>query len=329
MLISIAIPCYRSEKNLEPVVAEIKGEFAKHPEHDYQIILVNDGSPDHTDEVIRRICERDHKIVGVLLSRNFTQQNAKMASLRYVAGDVLVFMDDDGQHPADGIFKLVDKINDGFDVVYADFTQKKQSKLRILADKLFYVFSEVMKTRPKGIKTSSFVAYSRFAVSVLMQYTSPNPSPGRYVFTITTKIANVEFPHRERLSGRSGYNLKKSIELAITSLTNFTIVPLRIINYIGFISTLAGAISGMVFIIRKLFFDIDLSSNTSNTAAILFVGGLILISLGLVGEYIGRIYMILSNKQQFVIRETINEKNALIAPADEIASREGHNNGKI
>ena len=138
MLISIAIPCYRSGKNLEMVVDEIRSVFAQQEEYDYQIILVCDGSPDHTDEVIRKLCAEDKSIIGVLLSRNFTQSNAKMAALKYVEGDVLVYMDDDGQHPAEDIFRLVEKIREGYDVVYIEKETIRVSKANRLFSKVYF-----------------------------------------------------------------------------------------------------------------------------------------------------------------------------------------------
>ena len=306
MLISIAIPCYRSEKNLEMVVDEIRSVFAKREGFDYQIILVCDGSPDHTDEVIRKLCEEDRKIVGVLLSRNFTQSNAKMAALKYVQGEVLVYMDDDGQHPAEDIFRLAEKVQEGYDVVYAYFDHKEQSRFKIWTSDLFGEISEKTGRRPKGIKTSSFMAYSRFAVDELKAYTSPTPALGGYLYTVTTKFANIESTQRKRASGKSGYNLIKMISLAVTGLTNFTIVPLRMIDVIGSVSAVIGLIYGLVLIVRKLFFAAVVPGYTSNMVVMLILGGLILISLGLVGEYVGRIYMLLSNKPQYVVREELN-----------------------
>ena len=176
MLISVAIPCYRAEKNLETVVEEIRTVFDGQAEHDYQVILVCDGSPDHTEDVIRKLCAADRKIVGLLLSRNFSQSNARMAALKYVQGDVLVYMDDDGQHPAGDIFRLADKIMEGFDVVYADFDHKEQSRFRIWTSDLFGWISGKTGRQPRGIRTSSFMAYSRFAVDELKAYTSPTPT---------------------------------------------------------------------------------------------------------------------------------------------------------
>ena len=306
MLISIAIPCYRSEKNLEMVVDEIRSVFAQQEEYDYQIILVCDGSPDHTDEVIRKLCAEDRKIIGVLLSRNFTQSNAKMAALKYVKGEVLVYMDDDGQHPAEDIFRLVEKVQEGYDVVYAHFGHKEQSRFKIWTSDLFGKISEKMGRRPKGIKTSSFMAYSGFAVNELKAYTSPTPALGGYLYTVTTRFANIESTQRKRVSGRSGYNLMKMISLAVTGLTNFTIVPLRMIDVIGSISAVVGLLYGLVLVIRKLFFSAVVPGYTSNMVVMLILGGLVLISLGLVGEYVGRVYILLSNKPQYVVREEIN-----------------------
>ena len=306
MIISIAIPCYRSEKNLETVVDEIRDVFAKREEYEYQLILVCDGSPDRTDEVIRKLCAGDDRITGVLLSRNFTQSNAKMAALKYVQGEVLVYMDDDGQHPAEDIFRLVEKVREGYDVVYAHFDHKEQSRFKIWTSNLFGKISEKIGRRPKGIKTSSFLAYSRFAVDELKVYTSPTPAPGGYLYTVTTRFANIESSQRRRLSGKSGYNLAKMIRMAVNGLTNFTIVPLRMIDIIGLISAFIGLIYGLVLIIRKLFFAAVVPGFTSNMVVMLILGGLILIGLGVVGEYIGRVYILLSNKPQYVVREVIS-----------------------
>lgn len=308
MIITVSIPCYRSEKNIRSVVQEIKDEFQKRPEYDYQIILVCDGSPDHTDQIIRELCEEDKKIMGILLSRNFTQVNAKMAALPYVKGDVLIYMDDDGQHPPADIFRLCDKICEGYDIVYAYFPQKEQSKFKIWTSDLFGKINEKMGKRPRGIHTSSFLAYSRFAVNQLKNYRSPSPSSGGYLYSITTRITNIISEQRRRISGQSGYTFAKMVELAVSSWTNFTIVPLRIIDYTGFITAFLGIIYGFYLVIKKLFYKSVVPGYTSNTVLLLILGGLILVSLGIVGEYVGRMYMLLSDKPQYVIREIINHK---------------------
>ena len=207
-LITIAIPCYRSEHNIEAVADEIRSEFSKHADYDYQIVLVNDGSPDDTFGAIRRICEKDQKVVGVDLSRNFTQANARMAALPYVKGDILIYMDDDGQHPAEGIFALAAKVQEGYDVVYAHLTHKKVSKFKIITSDMFNALAVKFGVKPKGIKGSAFVALSRFAVDQLLTYKSPSPSYGNFLYRVTAKYANVTIEQRKRLSGESGYSLK-------------------------------------------------------------------------------------------------------------------------
>lgn len=306
MLISIGIPCYRSEKYLKKTVYGIIEEFKKRPEYDYQLILVCDGSPDHTDDVIRGLCKEDRKITGVLLSRNYSQNNAKMAALPYVKGEVLVYMDDDGQHSPEDIFRLSEKIQEGYDIVYAKFNIKREGVFRGWASDLYNVIAEKFDNRPKGIKISAFCAYSRFAVDQLLNHRNPIPSPGAYLYSTTTKVANIDSEQVERKEGKSGYNLIKLFRLAFITLTNFTVEPLRIIDKIGFVSAIIGFIYGIVAVIKRLVLKSYVAGYTSTIVLILIFGGLILFSLGIVGEYIARVYMLLSNKPQYIVREEIN-----------------------
>lgn len=306
-LITIAIPCYRSEHNIEAVADEIRSEFSKHEEYDYQIVLVNDGSPDDTFGAIRRICEKDKKVVGVNLSRNFTQANARMAALPYVKGDVLIYMDDDGQHPAEGIFTLAAKVQEGYDVVFAHLTNKKTSRFKIVTSDLFNALSVKFDVKPKGIKNSAFVALSRFAADQLLTYKSPSPSYSNFLYRVTTKYANVSIEQRKRLSGESGYTLKKLVNLAIESLTNFTVVPLHLM--MGFGASVAGIgfLTAIVLIVKKLVNPAIVMGYTSLMSVILILGGIIMAMIGLVGEYIGRVYMMLSDLPQYVVREVLND----------------------
>ena len=140
MLISVVIPCYKSEKTIERVVNEIRSSITAGPGYEYQIVLVNDYPFDETFSVIRKICEEDKCVVGVNLSRNFGQAAAKMAGVSYAKGDVVVFMDDDGQHPANGIIPLANKIMEGYDVVYAYFKQKKHSGFKQITSNINWMY---------------------------------------------------------------------------------------------------------------------------------------------------------------------------------------------
>ncbi len=306
MLISVAIPCYKSEKTIEKVVDEIRNEITKKDGYDYQIILVNDYPFDNTFSVITKLCEKDSKIVGVNLSRNFGQASAKLAAIPFVKGDVLVFMDDDGQHPAEGIIPLAEKVMEGYDVVYAYFKNKKHNTFKRITSKINAKISEMNGTRVKGVHVSSFYAISRFAVDSYENYTSPFPSMMGYLNTLVGKVTEIEMKHRARLEGHSNYTLKKLLKLWLTGFTNFSIVPLHMIAFLGIAIAIIGFISGLAVVIAKLFNPTMAAGYASTMSVLLFLGGLILLALGFIGEYIGRIYMTLSNLQQYRIRTVIN-----------------------
>ena len=306
MVISVCIPCYRSAKTLPKVVAAIREEFAKHEGYEYQMILVNDGSPDNTFEVIAQLCEEDENIIGMNLSRNHGQASAKIAALRYATGDALVYMDDDGQHPAEGIFRLVSKVEEGYDVVYAHFPKKKTSVFKKLTSDLHNKIAEWTGNKPKGIHRSLFVAWSRFALECVKNYHSPFPSAGAYLLCVTDKFANVEMEHKKRIEGSSGYTLKKLVGLWLNSFTNFSIVPLRLASFVGVSCAGIGFLFGIYVVIRKLLHPTVPAGYTSTIAILLFIGGMIMMMLGLLGEYIGRMYMILSNKPQYSVQKALN-----------------------
>lgn len=310
MLISVAIPCYNSSKTLPLVVDEIRKSLSDKPEYDYEIVLVNDHSPDNTYEIIRELCEKDSRITGIDLSKNFGQASAQMAAINYVKGDIVVFMDDDGQHPANEIFKLINKIEEGYDLVYAHFSQKKHSGFKRITSALNSRVLELTNRKPKGINISSYFALNSYLVHSLRKYQSPFPSIGGYVLQITRKIVNVEVEHRARIEGVSNYNFKKLMRLWIQGLTNFSIVPLRIASFAGIVSSIFGVIFGIVLIIRKLIYPNIAMGYTSLMAALLLISGLIMMMLGLLGEYIGRIYIVLSNSPQYSVREVINNEES-------------------
>ena len=309
MLISVAIPCYKSENTIEAVVDEIRTVILSRKGFDYQIILVNDYPFDNTFDVIREICKKDNKVIGVNLSKNYGQTSAKMAAINYCTGDVLVYMDDDGQHPAEYIFDLVSKIEDGYDVAYAYFKHKNHSRFKTITSNINSKILEINGTKPKGVHISSFYAISKFMVNSYKDYKSPFPSMGGYLNSVAGKSIEIELPHRERISGTSNYSIFKMVRLWLTGFTNFSIFPLRMITFLGIVIAILGFVSGLIIVIRKLIIPTLSAGYTSTIAVILFLGGLILFALGFIGEYIGRIYMTVSNLQQYRVREVLNNKD--------------------
>ncbi|MCR5041118.1 MAG: glycosyltransferase [Clostridia bacterium] len=310
MIVTVAIPCYKSKKTIGTVVSDVRTAILQRPGNDYRIILVNDYPGDGTFDVIRRLCAEDEKIIGVDLTKNFGQASAKLAALRYFDGDVLVYMDDDGQHPADEIYKLVDKVFEGYDVVYGYFRHKKHSIFKRAASSLNSLLSEFNGSKPKGIRISSFLAISKTAADALREYDSPFPSIGGYLNNVVDKYANVEVTHKERIEGRSNYTFGKLIRMWFTGFTNFSLMPIKCVLYLGMLVSVLGFIFGLIVIVRKLIDPSMMPGYASTTALILFFSGIIMFSLGFIGEYVGRIYMTVSRMQQYKIRETINCKKS-------------------
>ena len=304
--VSVAIPCYRSARTLPAVVEELRAAFGAREGFDYQIILVNDYPEDDTFDVIAGLCREDPRIVGVNLSRNFGQTPAKMAALPYAAGDVIVYMDDDGQHPGDRIFELVDKVLEGYDLVFARFPKKHHSLFKRFSSWCNSKVLEWNGSKPRDLTLSSYYAMSRLAADALGRYHSPFPAPTGYLFHVVRRYANVEMEHRDRLAGQSNYTLKKMLRMWFTGFTNFSTVPLRLAAFLGGACSAVGILAGLIIVIRKLVNPDIAAGYTSMIAVQLFIGGVIMMILGLVGEYIGRIYMTVSDMPQYQVRETLN-----------------------
>ena len=307
--VSFVIPCYRSENTLEHVVRDIENSM-KRPEleaaYTYEIILINDCSPDNTWGTIQRLCEEKKNIKGISFARNFGQHAALMAGLRQSVGDYVVCLDDDGQTPADEVDKLLAKLEEGFDAVYAKYEHKQHSGFRNLGSKVNELMTRVMLDKPKELYVSSYFAVKRFIVEDMIRYENSYPYVIGLVLRATKNITNVVVNHREREEGTSGYTLKKLLGLWFNGFTAFSVKPLRIATCIGGFSAVVGFLYGIYTIIKK-FVNPDVPLGFSSTMAVLvFFGGMIMIMLGLIGEYIGRIYISMNNSPQYVIRERRN-----------------------
>lgn len=311
-LISFVIPCYRSEVTLPKVVDEIRETAGRLREqgkaYDYEIILVNDCSPDDTFSVIRRLCSEDRRIKGVNLARNFGQHAALMAGFHQVKGEVVICLDDDGQTPADEAGKLLEGIEKGSDVVYARYEHKKHSAFRNFGSWVNEEMARIMLGKPKDLYVSSYFAAKRFVVEELKRYTNAYPYVIGLVLRTTKRISNVTVCHREREVGTSGYTFGKLIGLWFNGFTAFSVKPLRLATAVGLVCSGGGFIYGIYTIIKKLVNPNVPMGFSSLMAAIVFMGGMTMMMLGLVGEYIGRMYISMNNSPQFVIRETVNEE---------------------
>ena len=304
--ISFVIPCYRSEKTLPGVVEEITRTMEQISCYEYEIILVNDCSPDNTFGTIQTLCSQDKRIRGIGLAKNFGQHSALMAGLRHTDGDYVVCLDDDGQTPADEVGKLLEKLEEGYDAVYAKYEHKQHSAFRNLGSMVNERMTRVMLGKPKELYVSSYFAIKRFVVEDMVRYENSYPYVIGLVLRATKSITNVTVLHREREEGASGYTMKKLLGLWFNGFTAFSVKPLRIATVIGALSACIGFLYGIYTIIKRLVNPLVPSGFSATMAAIVFFGGMIMLMLGLIGEYIGRIYISLNNSPQYVIREKIN-----------------------
>ncbi len=307
--VSFVIPCYRSQETLVSVVSEIGSTMKEMDQYEYEIILVNDCSPDNTLAVIRRLCEADARIKGISFAKNFGQHAALMAGLRCTCGDYVVCLDDDGQTPANEADKLLSKLEEGYDAVYASYGQKQHSGFRNLGSKVNELMTRVMLEKPKDLYISSYFAVRRFVVEDMIRYENSYPYVIGLVLRTTKNITNVPVKHREREVGTSGYTLKKLLNLWFNGFTAFSVKPLRIATMLGAGCATIGFLYGLYTIIKKAVNPAVPLGFSSLMAAVVFFGGMIMIILGLVGEYVGRIYISMNNSPQYVIRERINVEN--------------------
>lgn len=306
-MISFVIPCYRSSQTLPGVIQEIKDTMKTLKNYEYEIVLVNDSSPDDTFCVIIGLCRENDNITGINLARNFGQHAALMAGFHYVKGDVVVCLDDDGQTPACEVGRLLAGIEEGADVVYAKYNHKHHSGFRNFGSHVNEVMTRIMLGKPKDLYVSSYFAAKRFVVDEMIRYEYAYPYVIGLVLRTTKNIVNVEIDHRDRQAGESGYTLKKLLGLWFNGFTAFSVKPLRVATVTGTICALCGFAYGIYTIIKKIFIQPpDLVIGFSALmSVIVFMGGMLMLMLGLVGEYMGRMYVSMNNSPQYVIREIV------------------------
>ena len=307
--ISFVIPCYCSESTLSNVIKEIEDKMESMKENGkeyyYEIVLIDDCSPDNTLNVISELCKKQY-IKALRLSKNFGQHAALMAGIRNTKGDFVVCLDDDGQTPANEVDKLLEKLEEGYDAVYAKYENKHHSNFRNLGSKVNDYMLRSMLGKPSQLYISSYFAVKRFVVDNMITYNNSYPYVIGLVLRATRNITNVVVQHRSRTAGASGYNLKKLLKLWLNGFTAFSVKPLRLAILLGGISALLSFMYEIYVIINKLLNPNVPLGFSSIMCAIGLFSGLIMIMLGLIGEYIGRIYISINNSPQYVISERIN-----------------------
>lgn len=308
--LSFIIPCYGSEKTVGIVIEEIDKVVSQNSRYDYEVVAVNDHSPDNVWQVLKNIAQNNPKVKLINLAKNMNRPGALMAGMSKTTGDYIILMDDDGQCPMESLWKLIEPLENGHDVSIARYPTYKQSKFKSFGTIINRKMTEIVMEKPKDLSFTNFSALKRYIVEEITKYKNPYPYLTGLLLRTTSDIVNVEMEERERITGSTNFTFKKMLNLWINGFTAFSIKPLRISTIVGIITAALGFIYGIYIIIHKLVVHTTvLQGYSSLMAVMLFIGGIIMMMLGMIGEYIGRIYISINNSPQYVIKETINIKN--------------------
>ena len=304
-LVSIVIPCYNSEHTIAEVVELTMAEFAKMPGYDCEFVLVNDNSADGTFDEIRRLGERYPNVHGVSLMRNFGQHNGLMCGMNFATGDLVMGMDDDMQTHPSQIPTILAKMEEGYDLVYGVYTSSTNGSAKNFTSWLNKKTSRVLLGRPKDIQSSNFWCITAQVKDEVIKYRNYSPYVDGIFYRVTHNIGNVPIEHHKREYGQSGYTLKKLVKQWMAYF-NYSVVPLRIASVIGVISALMGFVMAVVTVVRKIIDPGMLMGWSSTVAIMVFFFGLILMVLGIIGEYVGDLVLAINGTPQYIVREKVN-----------------------
>jgi polyisoprenyl-phosphate glycosyltransferase len=305
--VSMVIPVYRSATILPHLIKQIDDAMNEAGlSGQFESVLVNDCSPDESWQVIETLCEQYSSVRGINLMKNTGQHNAIMAGLNYASGNIIVMMDDDLQHSPKYILQLVNRIKEGYDVCYTKFRERKHSAWKVFCSRFTDKMAKILLGKPKGIYMSPFKAISRAVRNEVIKYTGPYAYVDGLILMVTGNIATLDVEHFNRYAGRGNYSFIKGLTLWFQMATNFSVVPLRIASFLGLLSAICGFILSLVLIIEKLTMDVPIIGWASLIVTILLMGGIQLFAIGAIGEYLGRTYININKKPQFVVRSKKN-----------------------
>ena len=312
VVLSVVVPVYRSEKIL-PVLVQKSLETAAELGYadQFELILVNDCSPDNSWAVIAELA-REHSFVrGVSLRRNFGQHNAVMAGLHHANGRFVVLMDDDLQHPPEAIGEIIAALSGGFDACYTHYDDRQHALWKVMGSRFNDAVATLLLNKPRGLYLSSFKGMRREVVQEVIRYDGPYAYVDGLILDITRSITSVRIQHQPRHEGEGNYNLRRSISLWLKMATSFSVLPLRVATLTGFALAAVSALIILFILVEKLL-NPDLPRGwASLIATVLFVGGIQTMCLGVMGEYIGRSYLKLNKKPQFVVARTTWQEDPL------------------
>jgi glycosyltransferase involved in cell wall biosynthesis len=299
--LSIVVPVYRGASTIATLVEALSRLT---PEGGLEIILVNDGSPDNSDEVCRALLQTARvPLTYIEHARNFGEHNAVMSGLRHARGAYVINMDDDLQNPPEEVVRLFDHARNGrWDVVYTRYAIKQHAGWRNLGSRFANRVADVLLDKPKGLYLSSFRCMAALVVREVTQYNGPYPYIDGLIMQVTRRIDSIEVRHFPRMEGRSNYTLTRLVRLWLNLATSFSLVPLRLAVFAGATMAALGAIGAVATIIEALFLNQTPTGWASTMVVLLLVGGVQSMILGVLGEYVGRTFLTANGKPQGAIR---------------------------
>jgi len=306
--LTVVIPVYKGALTITNVCETLIDTCSKSV--DFEIVLVNDYSPDNSHDVCLQLYKEYPQIIKyVRLAKNVGEHNAVMAGLSVADKDYIVIMDDDCQNTTEDVIRLLDyATKENYDVVYTYYAEKKHSWFRNLGSRFNDIVATVMLRKPKNLYLSSFKLINRFVVNEIIKYKGPFPYIDGLILQITSNIGRIEAEHKERRVGKSSYTLIKLVSLWSNMFTNFSILPLRVSVLCGFIFTLIGFSLGLYSIYEKIVLGISIRGWASLIITIITFSGIQLFMLGMIGEYLGRLFLSYNGAPQYTIREVYRKQ---------------------
>ena len=298
MRLSIVIPVYNSERTIGPLVEQLQVCLA---EQAFEIVLINDGSKDRSEFVCQQLASRYDTVRFVSLRRNFGEFNAVLCGLNHTTGEYVVIIDDDFQNPPEAISILVDKAETGqFDVVYSRYARKQHHWFRNLGSWLVNTLTTYSLDKPRDLYLSSFKVIRREVINEIIRYRGPYPYIDGLIFRVTRNVGSVEVPHNARTDGRSTYTFRKLTSLFLNVFIGYSLWPIRVFTMLGGVLFGLGVLSGLLMLAGAL---TGLYSPTGVTLILWAIGigtGLILLFLGILGEYLGKLFMAYSGLPPYI-----------------------------
>ena len=304
-VLSIVVPVYCSEKILPQLVEQIHAEMCKEGlENSFELLLVNDASSDNSWQVIQSLAKSYKFIKGVSLRCNFGQHNAIMAGLHHISGDFVILMDDDLQHPPQALGDILRALKDGHDVCYTTYLNRQHAYWKKLGSQFNDWVATLLLGKPKGLYLSSFKGLRKGIVQDIIRYDGPYAYIDGLILDVTQSITTICIKHQARPEGEGNYNLGRSLSLWMKMATSFSVLPLRLATYAGFIFSALSLVMIVFIVVQKFLHPEYPRGWTSLIATILLVGGVQTLCIGMIGEYLGRTYLKLNRKPQFAIGAT-------------------------